>query len=335
MSERKYRAICFDLDGTLLPQELEDFLGRYFKALAVSMVKQGAPLDEFKASLNAGTKAMIGHDGGATNCQVYWQTFMSTMESLTGQTLKPQDEWVELFTHFYENEFGLVGADVVPDESMVGAVQSLAEKGYPLMLTTMPLFPPQAVEWRLKWAGLDAGQFERLTTYENSTSSKPKLTYYAENLAAMGLCGQDVLMVGNNTVEDLAFMKLGADAYVVTDHLLDPVGFDLSQVKHGSAADFLEWVNQLPMCENPVSGVQTGVVDAAAAAAALEANLSVSAEELARMEAEERRARSAADDIGDAISGAGSSSAEKPQAGGEYVHVGMDQLDGFTQEGER
>ncbi|MFR1638281.1 MAG: hypothetical protein ACLSVD_03375 [Eggerthellaceae bacterium] len=35
-------------------------------------------------------------------------------------------------------------------------------------------------------------------------------------------------MVGNNTVEDLAIRGLGADAFLVTDHLLDPdEGFDL------------------------------------------------------------------------------------------------------------
>ena len=32
----------------------------------------------------------------------------------------------------------------------------------------------------------------------------------------------DVLMVGNNTVEDLGIRSLGADAFLVTDHLLDP-----------------------------------------------------------------------------------------------------------------
>ena len=60
---------------------------------------------------------------------------------------------------------------------------------------------------------------------------KPKLAYYAENVAACGLAGEDVLMVGNNTVEDLAIRGLGADAFLVTDHLLDPdEGFDLASV---------------------------------------------------------------------------------------------------------
>ena len=62
---------------------------------------------------------------------------------------------------------------------------------------------------------------------------KPRPLYYAENLAAAGVDGADVLMVGNNTVEDLSFMHLGADGYLVTDWLLDPAGFDLASGRRG------------------------------------------------------------------------------------------------------
>lgn len=272
MSQSTYRAVCFDLDGTLLPQEIDEFLGGYFHALGAKMVGKGVPADAFKYALGAGTKAMAAHDDTKTNEQVYWETFRSALLKVAGDEIFPMDEWLELFTDFYENEFGAIGANVVPDQNMIDAVAELRAKGYPLMLTTMPLFPPQAVAWRLKWAGLDESQFERITTYENSTAAKPHLRYYAENLAAMDVSGSDVLMVGNNTVEDLAFTKLGADAYIVTNHLLDPVDFDLATVKHGASDEFLAWVRQLPECENPLEGVNTGAIDPAATDAAYAAN---------------------------------------------------------------
>ena len=50
---------------------------------------------------------------------------------------------------------------------------------------------------------------------------------------------EDILMVGNNTREDLAAMKLGLDAYLVTDWLLDPDGFDIESVKHGTMPTLL------------------------------------------------------------------------------------------------
>ena len=163
-----------------------------------------------------------------------------------------EGEWLPLLNEFYEHDFGAIGEGVQANPACARAVAALAAKGYPLVLATMPMFPRRAVEWRLAWAGVDPAHFSRLTSFENSTSVKPKPAYYAENLAACGLAGADVLMVGNNTVEDLAACSLGADAFLVTDHLLDPTdGFDLSSVRHGAMEEFAVWAEALPPCANP------------------------------------------------------------------------------------
>ena len=130
--------------------------------------------------------------------------------------------------------------------------------------------------------GVDAHLFSRLTTYENSTSVKPKPAYCAENLAACGVAGADVLMVGNNTVEDGAFAGLGTDLYLVTDHLLDPTGAGVDGARHGSLEDFAAWAEALPACADPACGIEPGVVPAAAREAALAANAQVGADDVAR-----------------------------------------------------
>ncbi len=63
-----------------------------------------------------------------------------------------------------------------------------------------------------------------------------------ENLAAAGVEGRDVLMVGNNTKEDLAACQLGCEGFLVTDFLIDPVGFEVFSVRHGSMEKFADWV---------------------------------------------------------------------------------------------
>ena len=197
---------------------------------------------------------MAVHDDGRTNADAYWEAFFSHAD-------RDAADWDELLAGFYERDFGAIGAGVVPNSA-----ETLAAKGYPLVLATMPMFPRRAVEWRLSWAGIDASRFGRITSFENSTSVKPKLAYYAENVAACGLAGEDVLMVGNNTVEDLAIRGLGADAFLVTDHLLDPdEGFDLASVKHGTMEEFAAWAEALPACADPAQGI----VEAAARAAVL------------------------------------------------------------------
>ena len=260
---RAYRAIFFDLDGTLLPMELEEFLSTYFKSIASFVAAHEVDPQAFSAGLKAGIGAMAAHDDGRTNHEAYWEAFFQKVDRTAA-------DWDALLGEFYDVDFGKIGEGVQPNPATARAVEALAQKGYPLVLATMPMFPRRAVEWRLTWAGVDPRLFARITTYENSTSVKPKPAYCAENLAACGLAGADVLMVGNNTVEDLGIQALGADAFLVTDHLLDPTeGFDLGTVKHGTMEEFAAWAEALPVCADPAQGVDAGVVTAAAREAAL------------------------------------------------------------------
>ena len=96
----------------------------------------------------------------------------------------------------------------------------------------------------------------------------------------------EILPGSNNTVEDLAFCKLGADAYLVTDYLLDPVGLDLATVKHGSAQEFADWVDALPACAHPVEYVCTGPVDSQLTDQVLDSCGCLSPEELKAAEEE-------------------------------------------------
>ena len=254
MEQTPYRAVFFDLDGTLLPMDLSEFMQSYFESLAAYVAARGIDPAVFTAGLKSGIKTMAAHDDGRLNAEAYWDAFFEVVD-------RGEIDWTPFINEFYENDFGKIGKGVVPNPAAARVIETLAAKGYPLVLATMPMFPLRAVQWRLAWAGVDPNAFARITNSENSTSVKPKLAYYAENLRAAGLEGADVLMVGNNTKEDLACLGVGMDAYLVTDHLLDPEKFDLSQVKHGTMEEFAAWVDALPACENPATGIVAGPVD--------------------------------------------------------------------------
>ena len=248
-----YRAVCFDLDGTLLPMDLDAFLSSYYQALGKFAAERGFNSAAVLRGVDAGVRAMLAHDDGTTNHAAFWTAFRNAVDGETGDT---DTDWEGIFNQFYEEDFGKLGASTVPNPAADSAVATLLAKGYPLVLTTMPLFPPRAVEWRLRWAGVDSAAFRRMTVYTNSTSVKPKLAYYQENLDALGLAGEEVLMVGNNTVEDLAFMQLGADGVLVTDCLLNPNEMDVNEVRHGTLEQFAQWVETLPTCKNPATSIQ-------------------------------------------------------------------------------
>lgn len=249
-----YRAICFDLDGTLLPMDLDEFLSRYYQALDDEVARAGVNVEEFNAALNTGIRAMMSHDFHEPNSEAFWSHFFTQID-------EGARDWQALFMDFYLNQFKNIGDDVKPNPAAAEAIAVLREKGYPLVLATMPLFPREAVEWRLAWADVDPQAFARITTYDNSCAVKPQSVYYAEQLAALGVNGSDVLMVGNNALEDLSFAKLGADTFLVTDCLLNPEDIDISTTRHGTLEDFVTWAKALPVCMNPATQIGDDLMD--------------------------------------------------------------------------
>ena len=110
---------------------------------------------------------MAHHDPAITNCQAFWNEFFQWADA-------EAYDWQTILLRFYSEEFPLVGKDVVPNPASARVVQLLVEKGYPVVLATMPYFPLPAVGERLGWANVDKGAFARITHYENSRASKPE-----------------------------------------------------------------------------------------------------------------------------------------------------------------
>lgn len=253
MNQTPYRAVFFDLDGTLLPMDLDEFMGKYMGSIGRFISSHGLDIEVFSKALHSGITAMAQDDSQQSNAAVFWDRFFEIVP-------KDRETWLPIFEDFYENEFGLIGEGVKENPCAAESINTLKEKGYPLVLATMPMFPIRAVEWRCEWAGIDPAVFERMTNFENSSSVKPKLAYYEENLKAANLKPEEVLMVGNNTREDLACMELGMDAYLITDCLINPNDFDLHKVKHGSFEEFAAWVKTFDQCENPAASITADCV---------------------------------------------------------------------------
>lgn len=239
MDQRKYKAIFFDLDGTLLPMDMTTFLRAYFVKLGEFSHKQGLGVVKFGDAMRKSVTAIATDKTGRLNSEVFWSTFYQ----LYGYTDRDIEAAVD---RFYETDFGSLGDRVDPNPAARYVVEALRIKGYPLYLVTMPLFPQRAIEQRLEWAGIHPDDFKRISTYDNSFASKPDLAFYRQNIEIAGCDASEVLMVGNNTKDDLAILELGADAFLVTDFLLDPDHYDIDSVKHGTMEEFADFVDEMP-----------------------------------------------------------------------------------------
>lgn len=237
---RSYTTLFFDLDGTLLPIETSAFMKAYTRSLGEFAHDHGMDGRAVMGALFEGVKAMAANDGSRSNHDVFWPVF----SKLTGTNA---EEVEALFDEYYAGPFNEISKLATPNPAAAKAIATLKEKGYTLAVTTMPMFPLAAVHARLRWAGLDPNDFIFVTDYATATSVKPHTAYYEEALRRAGVAASDVLMVGNNTREDGAATKTGADIYFVTDHAIEEEdGLDLAQCKHGSLEDFARFCEDLP-----------------------------------------------------------------------------------------
>ncbi|WP_294561542.1 HAD family hydrolase [uncultured Traorella sp.] len=228
----------FDLDGTLLPMDVEEFTKKYFGLIMQTMNENNRDGKMILDAILKGTMAMVRNDGSHTNEEVFWETFVEA-------TQIPQDEIEPEFYDFYENVFDKINSGV-QSQNMIKAAKLLKEKGYRLYLTTNPLFPRVATLKRVRWAGLDPDDFEWITTYENSSFSKPSVNYYQEVIQGQHLDVNQCMMVGNDVKEDGVIETLGIPLYLVEDYMLNHDNLEIKCRWKGSSQDFLSFAEGLP-----------------------------------------------------------------------------------------
>lgn len=71
----KLTTILFDLDGTLLPMDNDEFTRGYFKLLAAKMAPLGYEPKRLVDAVWTGTAAMVKNDGSRSNETAFWQVF--------------------------------------------------------------------------------------------------------------------------------------------------------------------------------------------------------------------------------------------------------------------
>ena len=122
-------------------------------------------------------------------------------------------------------------------------IDSLKEKGYRVILATNPVFPAVATLNRCRWAGLEPETFELITSYENSSFSKPNPKYFIEIMEKSNVKPEECLMVGNDITEDGAALKAGMSVFFLTDCLINKNNDDFSNYPHGDFDELIKYIN--------------------------------------------------------------------------------------------
>lgn len=204
------KAILFDLDGTLLPMDTNQFVEIYVKHIANHVAEIIEPELFIKALWGATQKMMENVEPHRTNEAVFELAFLS----MTG--LNKEGIW-PLFNQFYAEVFPTLIEHTSPSPVAREIVQEAIDQGY----DANPVFPRLAIEHRMKWANISDMPFKYVTVYEESSFTKPHPQYYQYIAQKMGVNPENCIMVGNDIQEDMSASQVGMKTFLVTDYVID------------------------------------------------------------------------------------------------------------------
>ncbi|HBG22672.1 MAG: HAD family hydrolase [Syntrophaceticus sp.] len=231
--------ILFDLDGTLVPMDLDYFTKSYMQALCTKFFDL-IPPQKLVHEIWQGTYRIANDlDPGRTNKDVFWEYFLPKF-SIDAEIL------ISMFDDFYNQDFAQLKKTTKPNPDARSVIDTLLEKGYRVGIATNPIFPARAIEERLNWVGVADLPYSLVTTYEKMHYCKPHVEYYQEIVEMIDVCPERCLMVGNDVEEDLAARKLGMKTFLVEDCLLNTRNLNIKTDYRGSFAGLVEFIEELP-----------------------------------------------------------------------------------------
>ncbi|MBN1875554.1 MAG: HAD family hydrolase [Anaerolineae bacterium] len=203
-----FKAILFDLDGTLLDHNMmEDFLPPYLAALSASVARY-VPPQRLVEGIMAGSAAITANDGTRTNEEVFAETFYPYVGV-------PREDLEPAIMNFYIHDFPQLQRYTRRKLEARRVMQTAFDLGYDVVIATNPYFPAIAVQHRLTWAGVEDFPYHKVTTYENSHFAKPDVRYFEEILCELDCPSEAALVVGDETM-DMVAAQLGCLTFLVT-----------------------------------------------------------------------------------------------------------------------
>lgn len=228
--------ILFDLDGTLIDTDQEEFNKEYLNEVSNYFVSCGCNKELSIKYLWEAMLEVINNDGRINNEEVF-SNYLENKLNLSKETL------ASIFTQFTDKEYNYLSKYIKKVEVATEAIKLLKQKNYNLILATNSLFPYNAIKKRAGWGDIDVELFSFVTTIENMNYAKPNINYYKQILSLNGLKADECMMFGNDLIEDLAVENLGIKCFIITDNMINANHFKDSKL-NGNYEEFYTYIKE-------------------------------------------------------------------------------------------
>jgi FMN phosphatase YigB (HAD superfamily) len=225
--------LLFDLDDTLLDTNIETFVPAYFQSLSEHLAPH-VSANVMLPALISGMRLMLDSDDSSRTLQDVFE------DDFYGRLGIPKDDLIGVFEDYYDHIFPRLESKTDRRPDAAPLIDWAFSSGFRVAIATDPFFPRKATHHRLRWAGLDPGQFEVISTFENFHFSKTHSAYYAEMLGLLGWHEEPVLMIGNDVERDLVpAHRLGLKTYFIDGESASSPDFEAGR---GKLADLRPWL---------------------------------------------------------------------------------------------
>lgn len=239
--------ILFDLDGTLINIDQNEFMKVYMEKL-YPRLENIFTFEEFHEYMNKSIMAAIlSEDEEKTNEEVFIEMF----KNISGKDMN------NVYGHimdFYVNEYTTIKGMYSKSKYMLKSVDALKKKGYNMVVATNPLFPYVAAAKRVEWGGFNPCDFKLITSIEKMKFCKPNPKYYSQILDLISKQPNECLMVGNDVQEDLVASKVGIRTYLINNNILNRTDENPVANRISDAKGFYKFAKALPKIPNYSGG---------------------------------------------------------------------------------
>ena len=232
------QTFLFDLDDTLLGNNMDLFLPAYLQALGAHMASYSDPRRLVKTLLAASAQMLANLRPDRTLEEVFDAGFYPPL-GIEKERVR------SLLDTFYKEEFPKLRSLTQFRPEAVELVKTTLVRGDRVAIATNSLFPSTAVLQRLSWAGLSPEEFPLalIPSFHTFHFAKPNPAYFAELMAKLAWPEGPVVMVGDSYNDDITSARQAG----LATFWVRPDGFSLPENQplpngQGALAEFLPWL---------------------------------------------------------------------------------------------
>jgi len=233
--------LLFDLDNTLLDNEMDTFVPAYLKMLAFHLRDYLNP-SELAPVMLAATEEMFKNTQIDRTLKAAFDPHFYPALGLSETQIRPEID------RFYAEVYPALQDVTAPRPQVPALIAEIERRGWRVVIATNPLFPKIAIRHRLAWAGLPVEQhnFAIVPSYDRFHFAKPDSAFFAELLGQIGWPDGPILMVGNDPDHDIrGASQLGLATFWIANGQPYPEGFP-APTASGELDDLLPWLDSVP-----------------------------------------------------------------------------------------